>query len=216
MDQTLKTRSDNLIRTALPFIAQEGWTWPALIQGAIEGGYDEAILDLCFEGQVSQAVAHYSTMLDEEMVRKVSSLPLDTLKIRERIATCVLARLEAMNSHKEVAHRMLRYLALPSQILMASKLIYKTVNVMWYEAGDQTTDFSFYTKRVTLAAVYSSTLIYWMRDDSQDFKETRKFLERRLNDIMLIPRVKRKASQIIQALWRSPFQPDKHSREDDK
>ena len=34
------------------------------------------------------------------------------------------------------------------------KNLYKTVDNMWYLAGDNSTDFNFYTKRLTLALIY--------------------------------------------------------------
>ena len=62
--------------------------------------------------------------------------------------------------------------------------------------GDKSTDFSFYTKRFSLAAVYSSTLLFWLNDTSSDQEETSFFLDRRLNDISKIPNLKKPFSFI--------------------
>jgi ubiquinone biosynthesis protein COQ9 len=188
MNEAIKKRSDTLIRASLSFIAQDGWSWAALLKGADEAGYDSAVLDLCFEGDVKQALAHYSAMLDEEMIAKAKALPLETFKTRDRIRTCIIARLEAMDAHKEAARKAIRYL--PFHGILASKLVYKTVDAMWYAADDKATDFSFYTKRATLAAVYTSTLLYWLQDESGGFTKTLQFLDHRLNNIMMIPKVK--------------------------
>ena len=59
------------------------------------------------------------------------------------------------------------------------------------------TDFSFYTKRISLAAVYSSTLFFWLNDESIDNKNTEQFLDRRLNDIS-------KISKFINAATNAP------------
>jgi ubiquinone biosynthesis protein COQ9 len=58
---------------------------------------------------------------------------------------------------------------------------------MWYAAGDQSTDFSFYTKRATLAGVYGATLLFWLDDRSDDAVETWAFLDRRIAGVMQIP-----------------------------
>ena len=58
---------------------------------------------------------------------------------------------------------------------------------MWYAAGDRATDFNFYTKRLTLAGVYSSTLLFWLDDASDDNAATWAFLDRRIAGVMRIP-----------------------------
>ncbi len=55
---------------------------------------------------------------------------------------------------------------------------------MWRIAGDTSTDFNHYTKRVTLGAVYGSTLLAWLDDDSEELGETAAFLDRRIDDVM--------------------------------
>src|SRR6185312_15228448 len=65
----------------------------------------------------------------------------------------------------------------------AARLIYETVDGIWYAAGDTATDFSFYTKRAILAGIYSAALLYWLDDRSEDFSETRAFIDRRLGDL---------------------------------
>lgn len=51
---------------------------------------------------------------------------------------------------------------------------------MWYLAGDKAVDFSYYTKRASLAAVYASSELFMTTDKSTDFVQTEEFLERRL------------------------------------
>ena len=81
-----------------------------------------------------------------------------SLKIRDRIKNAVRIRLERHAGEREAARRALALLSLPFNAGLALKLLYKTVDAMWYAAGDTSTDFNFYTKRATLAGVYSSTL----------------------------------------------------------
>src|SRR5712671_1257964 len=68
--------------------------------------------------------------------------------------------------------------------------ITKAVDAMWYAAGDTSTDFNFYTKRATLAGVYSSTLLYWLADRSPGSEATWGFLDRRIDDVMKIEKLK--------------------------
>ena len=60
----------------------------------------------------------------------------------------------------------------------------------WRAIGDNSTDFNFYTKRALLSGVYTSTMLYWFSDNSEDFEDTWKFLANRIADVMQIEKVK--------------------------
>jgi ubiquinone biosynthesis protein COQ9 len=60
---------------------------------------------------------------------------------------------------------------------------------MWRAAGDTATDFNYYSKRGLLAGVYGATLLFWLEDNSEERAESWAFLERRIADVMKVPRV---------------------------
>ena len=113
-----------------------------------------------------------------------------SLKIRDRIKSAVRIRLERHAGNREAARRALALLSLPFNAPLALRLLYRTVDAMWYAAGDTSTDFNFYTKRATLAGVYSSTLLYWLNDRSPGGEATWGFLDRRIDDVMKIEKLK--------------------------
>jgi ubiquinone biosynthesis protein COQ9 len=94
--------------------------------------------------------------------------------------------LEIVAPWREAVRRALSVLALPQHAPLGLRLLYGTVDAAWYGAGDRTTDFSFYTKRLTLAAIYAATLLYWLEDHSPDFADTHAFLDRRLAEVAVI------------------------------
>ena len=96
--------------------------------------------------------------------------------------------------------RTLSLLATPAYSKVATRSLYETVNTIWYWAGDTATDFNFYTKRGLLAGVYTSTLLFWLNDDSPDHAETWAFLDRRIADVMRIPQVSQRFKKIRQRL----------------
>ena len=56
-----------------------------------------------------------------------------------------------------------------------SKLIYNVASNIWYDIGDKSIDFNFYTKRLILYNVLKNSLFYWNK--SLDLKETLVFTE---------------------------------------
>ena len=80
------------------------------------------------------------------------------------------------------------------------RLLYGTVDGIWHAAGDRATDFSFYTKRGTLAAVYAATLLFWLDDSSPDFDDTRAFLDRQLAGVASIGKARQRFELAMERL----------------
>jgi ubiquinone biosynthesis protein COQ9 len=104
----------------------------------------------------------------------------------------VRARIEVNALHREAVRRTLAYLALPWNAALGAGSMYRTVNAIWYAAGDTATDIGWYSKRATLAAVYAATLLHWLDDDTEDFAATWAFLDRRIADVMRFGRLRRR------------------------
>src|SRR5690348_5137224 len=108
----------------------------------------------------------------------------------ERIALGVRTRLAVLEPHREAVRRMLAYLTLPANLPLGPRLLYRTVDMLWHAAGDRATDFSFYTKRGLLAGIYATTTLYWLDDKSPNHQATAEFLDRRIAEVMQIPKLR--------------------------
>ncbi len=139
------------------------------------------------------------------MAGSAASYHLETMKIRERIATCIHVRLQVMEPHREALRKTLALQALPFYAHRALKHLYATVDTMWYAAGDNSTDFNFYTKRLLLAGVYSSTLLIWLDDKTPGQETTWAFLDRRIADVMQIEKAKQHFKKWMGASAPKPY-----------
>ena len=106
------------------------------------------------------------------------------LKIREKIRGLVWRRLEIMGPAREAVRRALAILAMPQNLPLGLRVSWRSADLMWRIAGDTSTDFNHYTKRMTLGAVYASSLLAWLDDDSEGWQDTSAFLDRRIDDVM--------------------------------
>jgi ubiquinone biosynthesis protein COQ9 len=136
------------------------------------------------------------------MAARVDLAELQELRIRERIAKLVLARLEVLTPHREALRRATAARLLPSNALAATAALWRTVDLMWSLAGDRATDTSYYTKRSLLAAVWSSTFLYWLDDRSEDLEATWAFLERRIDNVMQIGQLRARIDDVFKGLGR--------------
>jgi ubiquinone biosynthesis protein COQ9 len=168
----------------------EGWSRASLTDAAAKLDLPAGEADRLFPGGAVDVLIYLSERSDRRMVEDMEAAGVADMKIRERIRTAVRIRLERHAGEREAVRRALALLALPLNAGLGLKLLYKTVDAMWYAAGDTSTDFNFYTKRATLAGVYSSTLLYWLNDRSPDAAATWEFLDRRIDDVMRIEKLK--------------------------
>ncbi len=194
-EPTANPLKDKVLDAVLAQAPFDGWT-RAAIDSAIRSGAitrDEA--SLAFPGGVVDMIAWHSLRADRQLVEEMERRGVSSMKVRERIALGVRTRLEQNVQHREAIRRALALLAMPFNGLLASKLLYRTVDAIWYAAGDTSTDFNFYTKRALLAGVYSSTLLFWLNDRSENFAATWSFLDRRIEDVMRIEKIKSRVRQ---------------------
>ncbi len=175
---------DSILQQAIKIVPFEGWSKEMLRQASVKAGCDENMAELIFMNGAIGLLDYYLKTLDEQMIVKIRELPLDKMKVREKIKQAVVIRLGLMK--KPVASKTVSFLALPFNIPSAMSFTWRTVDKMWYEAGDTATDFNHYTKRTLLAGVYSSTLMYWLNDDSKNHQNTWEFLDRRIEDVLKI------------------------------
>jgi ubiquinone biosynthesis protein COQ9 len=170
--------------------AFEGWSRAALQAASRQLELPAGEADRLFPGGAIGLLAHVSERADLRTVADMEKEGVASLKIRDRIKAAVRIRLERHAGNREAARRALALLSLPFNAPLALRLLYRTVDAMWYAAGDTSTDFNFYTKRATLAGVYSSTLLYWLNDRSPGGEATWGFLDRRIDDVMQIEKWK--------------------------
>jgi ubiquinone biosynthesis protein COQ9 len=188
---------ETVLAAALPHAAFDGFTDSMLQKAGAEAGVSKTELTRLFENGAISLVEFYSTHTDAEMEKRLGAMDLKAMKIRERIATAVKARLAILKPHKEAARRAAAMLSLPMHAALGAKLMYRTVDAMWRAAGDTSTDFNFYTKRGILAGVYGSTAMRWFNDTSEDEKPTDDFLAARIENVMQFEKFKAKAKQAL-------------------
>ena len=176
--------------TVLAEAVFEGWSRVSLAAAATRLDLPTGEADRLFPGGPVQVLTYVSERADQRTVEDMEKEGVAHQKIRDRIKSAVRIRLERHAGEREAARRALALLALPLNAGLGLKLLYKTVDAMWYAAGDISTDFNFYTKRATLAGVYSSTLLYWLNDRSEGGEATWAFLDRRIDDVMKIEELK--------------------------
>lgn len=187
----------DIITATLPHVPFDGWTMRALRAGAKDAGYQSADAIRVFPEGATQAVDRFLTMGDEALKSSLTHYHLDSMKIRERIILAVRSRIEYHAHHEEALRRAMALYTLPVYLPRALHSLYRTVDSIWHAIGDTSTDFNFYSKRATLAAVYMACLHFWINDKSLGKQASWDFLHRRIEDVMKVEKLKAKLRQFV-------------------
>jgi ubiquinone biosynthesis protein COQ9 len=172
---------DTAIEAMLTHVPFDGWTKRALTAGLADVGMPADEVDLLFPGGTVDMVEAYCDLADRWMEQ--DSAGLAETSLTRRVRAVILVRLERHQPHREAVRRAVAVLAMPANARVALGCSARTVNAIWHAAGDESADFSWYTKRLLLSGVYNATLLFWLRDGSDNMADTKAFLDRRLSDI---------------------------------
>lgn len=181
------TDRDALLDAALVHVPFEGMNERALAAGARDIGMDAALIRVHFPQGGAGLAAAYHRRADRALRETLAATPLEG-RFRDRVAQAVWQRLEL--SDPELVRAGAATLALPQNAALAAQLVWETADVIWTALGDRSQDVNWYSKRATLTAVISATVLFWLGDESEGRADTRAFIDRRIDGVMSVETVK--------------------------
>lgn len=180
------------IEVMLCHVPFDGWTETTMRHTADELGMSASDVKLLFPNGVIGVIETGLKDIDNRMVKifmERFNAEIDTMPVHVKIKELLLVRFELLQPHKEAIRKLLVFMAQPRHAMLGTNFVYTTLDRVWRAAGDRSTDYNFYTKRATLGAVYGSTLLAFLDDDTPDMQKTRAFLGRRLKDVANVPKL---------------------------
>lgn len=183
---------EQLVTAALPHVSFDGWSAATLDAAIEDSGVDTGLAhQACPRGAVDLALG-FHRMGDRKMEAALAVADLSDLRFRDKIAKAVQLRIEAVADEKEAVRRGATLFALPQNAGEGAQALWATTDKIWNVLGDTSEDVNWYTKRATLSAVYSSTVLFWLGDQSEGSVDTWAFLDRRIDNVMQFESVKAK------------------------
>ncbi|MEM8774454.1 MAG: COQ9 family protein [Pseudomonadota bacterium] len=187
-DRDVKSELLQAIKPHVPF---DGWTETAFRAACEDTDISVGLAKAaCPRGAIDLAIAFHEEG-DAEMLSRIAAQGESEMRYSEKVAAAVRHRLEAIED-KELVRRGATLFALPQNATDGAKLIWGTSDKIWKALGDTSEDINWYTKRATLSGVYSTTVLYWLGDDSSEHEATWEFLDRRIDNVMSIEKTKAK------------------------
>ena len=191
---------DAALEAMLPNVPFDGWTYRALRTGLAASGADPADAELLFPSGSRDMIEAFCDLADRRMEQAAAREDMTALRTPARVQRVMVLRLEQNRRFKEAIRRALAVLAMPGNARLAAACTARTVDSIWHAAGDRAADFSWYSKRAILAGVYTTTVLYWLHDASENDEATLAFLERRLRDVGQVTRMRRRIESRLSAV----------------
>jgi ubiquinone biosynthesis protein COQ9 len=188
---------DAAIEAMLPHVAFDGWSRRALRRALADIGASADEAASLFPGGAVEMVETFCDLSDRRMECAASELDMTAMRLPGRVRAIIALRLAQNRPHREAVRRALSLLALHASAPVAGACTARTVDAIWRAAGDVSADFSWYTKRAILASVYTATLLFWLRDTSEEDADTLAFLDRRLADVGRITKARRRMETAV-------------------
>lgn len=185
MEEKIFTLKKEFLEALLKHVPFKGWSDELLPLIEQEMQLDLGYHQILFPGEIKEIINFYHQQLDQTMLTELSKV--EAHKIREKIFHAVCIRLKLMT--KPILQQLLCYYKNPLHMGQATAHFWSTVDAIWQYAGDQSTDYNYYTKRGLLFAVYSSGMINYAH--STDENCSWEFVQNRINNVLKIGELKR-------------------------
>ena len=198
-------RKERILDAALVHVPFDGWSDATLRAAAGDSGVPLALARALYpRGGVDLALAYHQRG-DREMIQALAAADLSALRFRDKVAQAVRLRLEGAD--RELVRRGSTLFSLPHHAADGARAIWGTADAIWTALGDTSDDLNWYSKRASLSAVYGSTVLFWLGDDSPDHQATWDFLDRRIEGVMRFEKAKAafRDNPLGKALMAGPF-----------
>jgi ubiquinone biosynthesis protein COQ9 len=194
-----------LLAEVLKEVPYKGWSEDAVKAAAKHIDKEPAYFNLYFPDLIQDMVDLFIEDFNAEYKEILKEQDFSNLKIREKIANCIMLRLKQFDGKKLLIRKTIDFFALPQHLPQCQKRVWEVCNMMWRKAGDKSSDYNYYTKRTLLSGVYISSLLFYLEDSSKNHAETRGFVDRRIEDVLKIGNIKQIKGTFTSSMRQIPF-----------
>ncbi len=191
---SLETK-EKILTEFLTIAAFDGWSQDALLKAISNCGIEEKFAELIFENGCLDLAEFFVELQNKKAAEKIAQIEnFSTKKIRDKIRLALYARVEVEKNNQLALQRLGNFYLNPKNFasleigarpaIQGLKACYKVSDFIWKEINDQSTDFNFYTKRLTLSKIILRSFAVFVKDQSQDFTETQNFIDSQIEKVM--------------------------------
>ena len=179
-----------ILNFAKIFVSKNGFTQNSLANISKKYGLDINETELLFPEGNNDLIKFALEQLNSELEEYCRKIDLIRLPTHKRIKKVLLSKVALMNKNKLFYRSIFLNLLIPKKKFSLSSQLYNSVDQIWFIAGDSSTDFNFYTKRLILSIIYSRVMLFFFNNNNQE--ELENILDESLQRVSKIPEIKSK------------------------
>ena len=189
---------EKILTQFLQIAAFEGWSEETILKALDNCQINRYFLPLIFENGILDLIEFYIESQNHKSLELLESL--EGKKIRDKIRLALYARFEVEKNNKIALQRLVNFYINPKNLLSvktgirpviyALKDCYKISDFIWKTINDQSTDFNFYTKRLTLGKIILRSLFVFVKDEDENFQKTRNRIDIEIEKVMKFEKLK--------------------------
>lgn len=183
-------KEDKILEIILKHVSNEGWKEEILDSVNKDIKENLAGKDTIIFTSIKDLVSEYLKRNDDLMLLNLEKVDISKLKIRQRIRKAIITKF--LQTPREVLNHTAKFLSNPLNADIALKSLSNSCDKIWYWAGDESTDFNYYTKRVLLGGVYTVSLAYYLKEEDCSIDDLSIFVENRIDNILQLGGLKEK------------------------
>jgi len=182
-EQELKHK---ILLNSIQFINEHGFSLEALSHGATASGLSSASVNGIFKNGAFDLIDFFYKNSNEKLSVYLESLVKEgkITKKNDLIREAILYRLSLIQPYiKHWPNAMAIQTFHPENAVKSIENLLRLCDEIWYQVGDNSTDFNWYSKRLSLALIFKSTELFMIQDKTENFNDTILFLNSRFNDL---------------------------------
>ena len=190
MSNNFDNLKEKIFLTSIDIIIFDGWSNKALFEAAAINGISAEDTKKIFPRGALDLVKYYHEYEDKIFLKKFREIDCNNLSHFKKIELALFKRFEVIIKNKEAFRRSMALFALPFNQIEGVNLVFTTCDKIWLEIGDKSLSYDWYTKRIILASIYLTSLLFLFGDNSSNHNETYRFISTRLEDLKSLGKFK--------------------------
>ena len=145
---------------------------------------------------ISSLMKELNLIINQIIDKEQKPSKFKNYKINEKIKYFVIRRLMVFQNLVD-KRKFFKKILKPNMIFSSNKTLFKIADEIWFLAGDKSTDYNYYTKRIILMNIYAITFSFFVFDNSKDLERTKKFLDKEISAVLKFGNLKNKLKKRI-------------------
>ena len=145
---------------------------------------------------ISSLMKELNLIINQIIDKEQKPSKFKNYKINEKIKYFVMRRLMVFQNLVD-KRKFFKKILKPNLIVSSNKTLFKIADEIWFLAGDKSTDYNYYTKRIILMNIYAITFSFFVFDNSKDLEKTKKFLDKEISAVLKFGNLKNKLKKSI-------------------